>query len=143
MTVDEKYNLLESCAADIHLLMTKNQALSQSFRRWVSLDELCIIATNYMKNSCTTYFYEETYYFNKDIKRFCKRNWSTYFSCPNQHIDTIKSYLEDIVLIVDNKNQVLWHDEEFFKTNNLFLVGSLVVTEELVANLLLDFHRQK
>jgi hypothetical protein len=38
---------------------------------------------------------------------------------------------------------VLWHDEEFFKTNNLFLVGSLVVTEELVANLLLDFHRQK
>lgn len=143
MTIDEKYDLLESCETGIHLLMTKDQALLQSSRRWISLDELCIIATKYMKNSCTTYFYEETYCFNKELKQFCARAWSTYFSCPNQHIDTIKSYLEDIVLIVDNKNQVLWHDEEFFKTNNLFLVGCFVVTEEFVANLLLDFHREK
>jgi hypothetical protein len=60
MTTDEKYDLLESCETGIHLLMTKDQALLQSSRRWISLDELCIIATQYMKNSCTTYFYEET-----------------------------------------------------------------------------------
>ena len=141
MTTEEKYNLIETCVSGIQLLMTKDQVIDQSQQMWLSLDELCIIATRYMKNSCTTYFYESTYYYNTEIKRFCFKKWSTYFSYSNQDEDSIKSFLDDVVVMIDTKNDVLWYDEKFFKSNGIYLVGSLVVTEDQVANLLRKYHR--
>jgi len=141
MTTEEKYNLIKTCESGIQLLMTKDQVIDQYRQMWLSLDELCIIATRYMKNSCTTYFYESTYYYNTEIKRFCFKNWSTYFSYSNQDEDSIKSFLDDVVVMIDTKNDVLWYDEKFFKSNGIYLVGSLVVTEDQVANLLRKYHR--
>ncbi len=139
MTAEEKYSLIETCESGVQLLMTKDQVIDQS--QWLSLDELCIRATRYLKNSCTTYFYDSIYYYNTELKCFCFKKWSTYFSCPNQAQNAINSFLDDVVVIMNKRGNVLWYDEKFFRSNGIYLVGGLVVTEDQVADLLRKYYK--
>ena len=134
MTPEEKLKIfLENKP---YLLLTDCQVMPQFYN--VSEDgQISLNATHYFKNSCTSYFYDKYCYYDDNVKMFRFRGGaSSYFSCPNDDLDSIKFFLNMVVVAIDNNNKLLWCDEELFRDSGYYLVGPLVMRESEVIDLI-------
>ena len=133
-SIDEKLKILLENKP--YLLLTDVQAIPQ-FYRVLEDGRISLNATHYFKNSCTTYFYDKYCYYADNVKMFRFGNFvNHYFSCPNDDIESIKAFLDGVVVMIDNNNKLLWYDEEFFRSRGYYLVGPLILNESEVVDLI-------
>ncbi len=134
MTAEEKLKILLENKP--YLLLTDVQAIPQ-FYSVLEDGRISLNATHYFKNSCTTYFYDKYCYYDDNVKMFrFQGGCQHYFSCPNDDLESIKAFLDGVVVMIDNNNKVLWYDEEFLRSRGYYLVGPLILNESEVVDLI-------
>ena len=133
-SIDEKLKMLLENKP--YLLLTDVQAIPQ-FYSVLEDGRISLNATEYSRNSYKTYFYDKFCYYDDTAKKFRFDNFvNHYFSCPNDDIESIKAFLDEVVVMIDNNNKLLWYDEEFFRSRGYFLVGPLILNESEVVDLI-------